>query len=421
MWWYRLVTFVVGSIVYPYGWLRSAFGSVVWQGRLGLDKTLVPVDIWIHASSVGEVKVAETLINRLRRKKSKIKIHLSVMTKAGYQIASASIGAVVSLSFSPLDARFLVRRLTKRLAPKVMIITETEIWPTLISETAAQGAQLVLVNGRMSTRSAKQYARIGGLIRSVMQNYTRCFFKTAEDMGRFVSLGLPESNGEVAGDMKFDTTLLPADEVTIGQIRTRLGVTPDQFLIVAGSTRPGPDGTENEEMALLQVYKDLKVRFPQAKLILVPRHLDRVDEVMKAAESIGIKTVILDSKTTSLESFDENVIVVAYMGGLVELYQAADIAFVGGTLVPIGGHNLLEPVWSGTPVLFGPSLDNVTEASEYIITNNYGACISEKNELTQMIENMITDKRSFARREATDTAVSATGRVVEYLAGEGLL
>lgn len=422
--WYSLLTAMIGLIIYPYGRLRSVFGSDLWRERLGLNRRLAPVDIWIHASSVGEVKVAETLINRLKRRQSGVRIHLSVMTKAGYQIALTvveSSGKSVSLSFAPLDARFIVRRLTRKLAPKVMIIAETEIWPVLITEAVAQGAKVILVNGRMSARSVRQYARVGGLTRSVMQAYSRCFFKSAEDQDRFVSLGLPKSKGEVAGDMKFDTTLLPGDRAAVTRIRERLGVRADQFLIVAGSTRPGPNGTDGEELVLVKVYQELKSKFPQVRLVLVPRHLERVDGIVKEIESTGVGVVVFDSPSSSHRSSGESVIVAAYMGGLIELYQAADIAFVGGTLVPIGGHNLLEPVWSGTPVLFGRSLDNVTAASEYIITNNYGACISDKDELTRMIEDLILGKKKFARREPNDTAVSATGRVVEYLVSEALL
>ena len=426
MFWYRLLTTLVGLLIYPYGRLRAVFGSAVWAERLGFGKAIEPVDIWIHASSVGEVKVAETLINRLRRRneeknKSELRIHLTVMTKAGYEVALKSLGSTVSISFLPLDVRFVVRRVLKQLDPKLLIITETEIWPVLISEASAQGTKVILVNGRMSLRSVKQYNRVSGLIRSIMNIYTICFFKSTEDRDRFVSLGLPETNGVVAGDMKFDTTLIPIDAVAKNRIRSDLGVGPDQFLIVAGSTRPGVDDADCEEEIFLKVYTELKQKYPQLRLILAPRHLDRVDTVVKTCRSAKVAVAVLESPTTNLSQSESDVIVVAYIGGLITMYQAADLAFVGGTLVPIGGHNLLEPVWAGTPVLFGPSLDNVAEASDYIITNNYGACVSDRVELTRMIESIIRDQKKFARREPDDTAVSTTGRVIEWLESEGLV
>ena len=373
------------------------------------------------SSSVGEVKVAETLVNQLRRNKPRTRIHLSVMTKAGYQVAGNALGTTVSLSFLPLDAPFVVRRVLSALDPKLLIITETEIWPTLISQANRRGAKVILVNGRMSSKSVRQYSRVKGLIRSVMQRYTRCFFKTVEDRDRFVLLGLSETKAEVVGDMKFDTTLVPVDSVVLSKIRSKLGIGPDQFLIVAGSTRPGPNGTDNEEEILLQVYTDLKQSHPQTRLVIAPRHLDRVESVARAIEAEGFTVALLDSETADLSSSESDIIVVAYIGGLIQLYQAADIAFVGGTLVPIGGHNLLEPVWAGTPVLFGPSLDNVSEASDHIIANKYGACVSDRTELIGMIESVITDKMKFVRREPDDTTVSATGRVIQWLDGEGLV
>jgi 3-deoxy-D-manno-octulosonic-acid transferase len=399
-------------------------GAVDWADRIALNKLIKPARIWIHASSVGEVKVAETLIRRLRQQDPNLPVHLSVMTAAGYEMAAAIVSSLpepVGLSYAPADTKRWVRRFLNRLRPKVLIITETEIWPNLIIEAARNGVQLFLVNGRMTTRSFERYMKVSGMILPVVSRYGRCFFKTGEDLERFVTLGLPSDRAEIAGDMKFDTSLTPVSKETIAAERERLGIAPDQFMLVAGSTRSGVDNETDEEEQLLSLYAALKPKFPQLRLVLAPRHLERVDTVARKVQAATLPVAVIDSERTSVGGTDDPVLVVGYIGGLIQLYRAASLAFVGGTLVSKGGHNLLEPVWAGTPVIFGPSLDNVSEASDYIITNRFGARVTDIKEMIELACRLIAGEITFEQRRSDDASQSATDRVMAYLKKAGLV
>jgi 3-deoxy-D-manno-octulosonic-acid transferase len=221
--------------------------------------------------------------------------------------------------------------------------------------------------------------------------------------------------------MKFDTSLTPVSKETIAAERERLGIAPDQFMLVAGSTRSGVDNETDEEEQLLSLYAALKPKFPQLRLVLAPRHLERVDTVARKVQAATLPVAVIDSERTSVGGTDDPVLVVGYIGGLIQLYRAASLAFVGGTLVSKGGHNLLEPVWAGTPVIFGPSLDNVSEASDYIITNRFGARVTDIKEMIELACRLIAGEITFEQRRSDDASQSATDRVMAYLKKAGLV
>ena len=371
---------------------------------MGLASEHTGCDLWLHAASVGETKVIGYLVDYLLDRRPGLRIHLTAMTSAGRAAALSSVGEKVSVGYFPFDTPAVMRRTIGNFRPRVMVVAETEIWPNLICELRNRAVPLVLVNGRMSDRAFRRYRMLRGLITPLMQCYTRCFFKTALDRQRFERLALPHERGVIAGDMKFDAPLPQRDPTTVATLRGQLGLKPGDFLLVAGSTRTG------EEEILLRIYRRLASRHENFFLLIAPRHVERCPELEMLFRESGQEFAIHGQGQA-------RVILVDRLGILNELYMAADLAFVGGTLVDIGGHNLLEPVWAGTPVLFGPSLHNVRDAAVYILENDYGAQVSDEIELESEIEARLTGRRQFAVKRDHASSLSATVKAGDYILG----
>jgi 3-deoxy-D-manno-octulosonic-acid transferase len=401
---YRLIFVLIYLVVYPYAKIRSAFGSRLWRERLGGISIEAPVEIWMHAASVGETKVLSHLVNYLMAKRPEMRIHVTVVTKAGYATAEREFGKIASISFAPIDSHIPVAKFYSRLQPKVLVLAETEIWPGLILKAADNAIPIVSVNARMSQQSFVWYKRISSSMRLLFEKYQHFFFRTVEDAARYRQLGVAAHNGTVAGDMKFDAPAKVIDPKILQKHRDALGLSPEDFVFVAGSTR------EKEEAMLLQAFAALSKTNAKLKLILAPRHIDRAETVRNEAEQMGIPIArYSEAKST------DRVLLVDRMGILQELFALANIAFVGGTLVPIGGHNLLEPVWVGTPVLFGPYTENVTSAEEFVLSGNYGRKIIDTTELTNALESYYLHRTMFARFTLDSTTPNATAQCGDYL------
>ena len=401
---YRVFTRGIYALATPYGRWRASGGSKLWRGRMGLGELAGPVDIWMHAASVGEVKVLGNLIRYLQKRRKEISIHLTTVTGTGYRAACEAFGESVGVSFFPLDATPSVGRTLSMLQPRLIAVAETEIWPNLIRLAAKENIPMVLVNGRMSDSSVGKYNLFRGAIRDLLGTYDRFFFKTEADRDRYARFGVCDTRSEVAGDMKFDSPLRLRQADKVDEVRRAAGLDHEDFLLMAGSTRPG------EEALLIDTYQRLSGQYPQFRLGMAPRHLERLDEVREMLRSRGI-----DCRDYESEKECRQVLLVDRMGVLSDLYQAADLAFVGGSLVDIGGHNLLEPVWEQVPVLYGPYLDNVIDAAEYIEANRFGARVNSAEEFTAMVEAVLAGRLRFRIKEEADVSGSATARVGDYL------
>lgn len=406
---YRFITWLVYLIIYPYGRAKSAGGSLLWQGRLGLIPHSGPTDVWVHAASVGEVKVIMILVDRLRRKTPDLRIHVTVMTAAGFKTAATMTDQTLTVSFFPLDAVGVVKRTLDRLKPRIIVVAETEIWPNLIQQVSNRAIPIMLVNGRMTERSFRKYRLFRRSLARLFDKYHRFFFKTEEDKKRYGYFGVSPEKTKVVGDMKFDAPVVERSTEGVAELRRQLGIAEDGYLVVAGSTRQG------EEAILVDIYGRLKAKHPNIRLLLAPRHLERVDEICSDMAERGEGTVIYSGTETELQSLSNQVIVVNRMGLLNDLYMVADLAFVGGTMVPLGGHNILEPVWAGTPVLFGKSLDNVGEAAEYVISHNYGAVAESAEQLHELIRSCISGERKFVRKTANDRPDSPAMLISDFV------
>ncbi len=405
LWTYRFITHLIYLASYPFGKGRSDRGNQLWKGRLGLISLRRPARIWLHASSVGEVRVTAHLVDFLLKRDPSLTIHLTTMTKAGFNTAlKIHRSDNVSLSYFPFDTARVVKRTLDAIRPDLLIIAETEIWPNLICEASAREIPIVLVNARMTKKAHGRYRILRSSMRTLLNRYDRFFFKSEDDAARYVSLGVNAEKGIVVGDMKFDAPLLERSKEKVRLIRQKAGIPPGAFLFVAGSTRPG------EEAVIANVFRELSFEFKNLAAVIAPRHVDRRDE---------IKTLLSD-KAVDFALYGDNpegrrVLLVDRMGILNDLYLAADLAFVGGTLVDIGGHNILEPVWAGCPVLFGPSVFNVQEASEYILSHNYGAMVRSEEDLVSLLKKVLSGDIIYATKQSRDLEASPTAVIGGYI------
>lgn len=316
--------------------------------RAGYYSIKLQACVWVHAVSMGEVIAATPLIKKLKAQYPDLPLLVTTMTPTGAAQVQRSLGDTVVHVYVPYDFPTYINRFLKAMQPRIAIIMETELWPNMIAACRAKKIPLCLLNARLSERSARHYQRIAAIIKPMLQSFTTIATHGEDDAKRFIALGAKEECVTVTGSIKFDMEM-PEDlqEKTI-QLRAMLGA--DRFVWVAGSTHEG------EEEIILAAHKKLCEVYPSALLILVPRHPNRFDVVAKLSEKIFITTRRSQPAPVTCQVYLGDT-----MGEMMLFYNAADVAFVGGSLIVRGGHNLLEPAALQKPVLSGPSLYNFAE------------------------------------------------------------
>ncbi|MDR5860077.1 3-deoxy-D-manno-octulosonic acid transferase [Halomonas eurihalina] len=316
--------------------------------------------LWLHCASVGEVQAAQPLIEALRKRYPQHRLVITTMTATGAERAMAlaeadsdEAGGEVSHYFLPLDFPCAARRFVARLRPRLAIFFETELWPNLLASCERRGVPVAVVNGRLSARSFRTYRRLRRLMQEALSHVDWLGAKSRQDAERFAELGMAEDATSVTGSLKFDIALNDEAFKVSERLHTLLGGRP---VWVAGSTHPG------EDEALLTAHARVREIRPEALLILVPRHPRRFEAV---AELCAVRGLACARRSKGETPGAETAVYLGdTMGELRTLYGAADLAFVGGSLVPVGGHNLLEPAAMGVPVLTGPELANFEDVAE---------------------------------------------------------
>lgn len=342
--------------------------------------------IWFHAVSVGETKAVVPLVKRLREEHPEIKIVFSTVTDTGNSIAMKNLPWVDVIIFFPLDLSWVVRRVVRNLKPRVFIVVEKEIWPNLLRVLRKEGVPAMVVNGTISSRSFKRYRLFIPFFSVVFEGITLFCVQGREDRERVLSLGIEEERVRVTGNIKFDEgPSTPTTTEMLGLMKT-LGLSEGDGVIVAGSTHRG------EEEIMLDVFKRLKREFHSLRLIIAPRHPERFDEVERLINEKGISMIrrtalryegselrTENSVSHSPPSYD--VILLDTMGELGRVYSLATVAFVGGSLVDVGGHNLLEPAFQRRPILFGPYVGNYTEIARALVSARGGVMVEDGERL----------------------------------------
>lgn len=372
--------------------------------RFGLvSATPAGVAVWVHAVSVGESLAALPLIRRLVERHGRGRVWVTTTTPTGSERILAALGGQVIHTYAPYDLPGTVGRFLDRARPAQVVIMETELWPTLFRELRRRGIPLTIANARLSPRSFAGYSRVADFSREVLGDITRVAAQSALDAERFTALGAPRV--QVLGNLKFDIDP-PTAQLDAGRaLRARLGDTRPVW--IAASTHEG------EETAALMAHADVLKQLPDALLLLVPRHPQRFDEV---ARLIG-KSALRFERRSALSDPAACVVLLGDSLGEMWMYLAAsDLAFVGGSLVPVGGHNVLEPAALALPVLFGPHMHNFLAARELLLDAGAADELSRAEQLAPAVTTLLTDASARARMgESGSAAVLANRGALERL------
>ena len=329
-----------------------------WGERLGFFKAPLQTNgLWLHSVSVGETIAAAPLIKQIQQSYPDLPITITTMTPTGSERVTALFGDSVFHVYVPYDTPSAVGRFLKKVRPKLALIMETELWPNLIHQCSRQQVPVLIANARLSARSAKGYGRFPKLTQPMLQQVSCIAAQAEADGQRFVELGLEPQKLQVTGSIKFDIQVSSELLVDAQQLRSQWGV--ERPVWVAASTHHG------EDEPILQVFKALLQHYPQALLVLVPRHPERFADVAQLCRSQGFDVAVRSQQQPV--SADTQILLADTMGELMLFYAVSDIAFVGGSLVPTGGHNFLEPAALGVPVLAGPHVFNFTEISRLLV------------------------------------------------------
>jgi 3-deoxy-D-manno-octulosonic-acid transferase len=394
--------------------LRERLGFWTFPGSAGTDRL-----IWFHAASVGEVTALATVVDVLMKSDPQARIVVSTTSASGRTRAAELIPGAAHVFLAPLDAPWPIRRVLRRLQPSAFIVTETELWPNTIRLAGGYGCRIGMINGRLSEKSVKRYRRIRGSISRLLQQFDVLCVQTELDRDRFLALGAGPDRIAVLGNIKLDLhrSILAAGKAPVS--RKALGIAEEARVIVAGSTRPG------EEEMLISAYPRIREAEPKTVLIIAPRHLDRLPEVEQLLQERGLGFARRTAMDGS-QNLEAGLLLLDTMGELSSLYSLADIAFVGGSLVPLGGHNPLEPAMWGIPVLFGPYRDNVRQLTDWLLESQGGVEIRDSASLAESAVRLLGDPEERQRRgraalKVVESKTGASTRTVRFLKSRGVL
>jgi len=383
---YRLILYISLPVLIVRFLLRGLSNRSYFERiteRFGFSETNPdPGGVWIHAVSVGEVNAAVPLVNRIMKTWPDKSITVTTMTTTGSDRVKKVFGSNVSHCYLPYDFPGAVRRFVKKISPQLGLVMETEIWPNLIFYCHQQGIPLIYTNVRLSERSWRGYNRFRYLFSKILKLVSKFAVQSESDARRLIQLGAPEHKLSITGSLKFDINLPPSVNEAGESIRRQIGW--NRPVLIAASTH------EDEELAIIEVYHRIKSNLPELLLIIVPRHPERFTAVSKLCVKEGLNTIQRTEMSAEL-SADIEVLVVDTMGELPIFIAAGDVTFMGGSLVPVGGHNLLEAAALGQPVVFGPHMFNFAEISEMFLQHGAGVQVSGIDELAEVCERLLLD------------------------------
>ncbi len=342
--------------------------------------------IWVHAVSVGETIAAKSLLKELKKRFPQKKIVLSNVTETGRSIALKLPEADLCIYF-PFDYGFAARKLLDAIRPSLIIIVETEIWPNFLRAARCREIPVVLVNGRISDRSFERYKKLRWVFEKVLADFSAFCMQTSVDANRIAAMGARPANIHVTNNLKYDIPVARLPEERFRVLRDAYHIPSSILVFTAGSTHQG------EEELVIKTYKELSGNNSNIFLILAPRHPERAAKVADLLRNEGIAYTLrsgLDNRSPQFRSGE--VLLLDTVGELAGLYAISDLVFVGGSLVPVGGHNILEPASLAVPVIFGPFMSNFREISAMILKINGAVQIADGIELTATVRDLLEDE-----------------------------
>jgi 3-deoxy-D-manno-octulosonic-acid transferase len=376
-----------------------------WAERFGRGATPAGAArrVWVHAVSVGEVQAATPLVAALRAAWPELALTLSCATPAGRERARQACGPGLDVRYGPYDLPWCLRGTLRRLRPALLLIVETEIWPNLLAECARAGVPVMFVSARLSERSTGRLRRLASLLQPSLHDGVAVVAQTEADAARFAALGVPATRIRVGGNLKFDREPGAAARIQGRDLRARYA--PARPLWVAGSTHAG------EEQAALEAHRRLRTVHPAALLVLAPRHQPRFDEVAELLARSALPWMRCSGAALSAaQCATTAVLLLDTFGELEGCYAAADVAFVGGSLVPVGGHNLLEPAALGVATLSGPYLGNAPEVARLLSDKGGLRIVHDAAELGAVLLELLGDAAARARLAAAGQATVSANR-----------
>ncbi|MDD5771929.1 MAG: 3-deoxy-D-manno-octulosonic acid transferase [bacterium] len=378
-----LLVFIIISSPYLIVKLFKKNELSLWKQRLGIMSPVKSKSskkpIWFHAASVGEISGIYPILDSLFQKNKDLEFVVTTYTSTGLKRAKEIFAGypVVYFSLLPIDLSFIIKSFIKKIDPKIIVVSETELWANMIHQAEQMGIKAIIVNGRISDSSWPKYLSFRFFFKKFVNKIDFYCAQTDIDKNRIISLGLSSKKAEVTGNAKY--SFMPVTDKDISIIM-------GSPVIVAGSTRPG------EEEVVLEAFKNFQVKFTNAMLVLAPRHLERIPEVEKLVQKTGISYMLRSRYNANNGEPQFKILILDSLGELSSFYKLSDLSFVGGTLKPFDGHNILEPAAFNKPVLFGPYVNNVKDVAEDLIKSGGGRKVYNAKELEQAFNEILSDK-----------------------------
>ncbi len=363
------------------GWRQRLFGRIP---ALDSDRPTV----WFHAVSVGELQLLVPLIKRLSQLRPEWQVAISTATDSGYLLAQQRFAAH-TVFFAPLDFSWAVRRVLRRLQPRLIVLAELELWPNLLSIAKQQEVPVIVINGRMGDRSFRRYRCLPGFTKSMLRSLAKISAQNNEYAVRFVALGAEPLRVTISGNIKFDGAFNP-DYVQLGRrLRETFQFRDGDVVLVAGSTQP-----EEDEM-VVEAFAAVRAQYPQLRLVVVPRHMHNVPPLIERLQSMG-ETYVCRSHVNGGFAVDpmlRPIVVVDVVGELAGWWQVADLAYVGGSMGKRGGQNMIEPAAARCAVSFGPRTENFRDVVSMLLAGHAAMVVHDRAELEAFMVRAIVDER----------------------------
>ncbi len=383
---YHILWTVIIICCLPFILLLAIIGNNRIKERFALS---LPKDhdekqrIWIHALSVGEVISAIPLIAEISARYPDKEIVFTVTTTKGLEIARKEIGNRVKIIPMPLDFWWSIQRIVRHINPSFFILVETDIWPAIITYLSDKKIKCFLVNGRISPRTNKSYKKFSFFIKPVLNRLTLCMMQSGLDAKRLLEAGIDPDRIITTGNIKFDRDRLPMQKEERDMWLKKLCLDTDDDIWVAGSIH------KDEDQMILNVFSRLVPEFPRLRLILAPRNIEESDKILKTAQGMGLKSILKTNLKDNRVTY--KVLILNTIGELSRIYGIGKVSFVGGSMVPLGGHNILEPAGFGCPALFGPHMHNFVLMSELLPAEKGGFQVVNEDELYASVKMLLED------------------------------
>ncbi len=406
---YNITLFAAAIVILPYFLLKIIFTGKYRKSfiqKLGGRQSKILADlkdgprIWIHAVSVGEVTAAAPIVASLKIKRPEVQIIFSTSTETGQEMARKFIKGADAFIYFPLDIPYIVRKMIKLARPDVFVLVETELWPNFLRICKMRHIKALMVNGRISPRSYSKYLTTKFFWKIILFNLNAAGMIAGIDAVRLQDIGMDSSKIKVLGNAKYDALVALAEPALWEEIARKFNARKNERFFIAGSTHEG------EEKIIIGVYRELLKRYPDLKLIIVPRHIERTNDVLGLLRQANFDDVItLSDINNGGQRKDERIIVVDVIGELFKVYSLATIVYCGGSLVPKGGQNILEAAAWGKVIFYGPSMEDFNQEKNLLEEAGCGVTINNEEELLRGIIQALENPEELRRRGEKGKAV----------------